>query len=82
VDAAQYNFRSIVPEECVWDRGQLSHKVNLFDIQMKYGDVKGTDDVIAYLESLPKRPCGENTPTGKPNTDESVPMGSDDGEGV
>lgn len=67
VDAAQYNFRSIVPEECVWDRGELSHKVNLFDIQMKYGDVKSTDDVIAYLRSLPRRPCGENTPTGEPN---------------
>jgi maleamate amidohydrolase len=68
VDAAQYNFRSIVPEECVWDRGQLTHKVNLFDIQMKYGDVKSTDEVIAYLGSLPHRPCGPNTPTGVPNT--------------
>ncbi|MDP4603650.1 MAG: isochorismatase family protein [Solirubrobacteraceae bacterium] len=72
VDAAQYNFHSIVPEECTWDRGELTHKVNLFDIQMKYGDVKTTDEVIEYLRSLPKRPCGENTPTGKANyTEES-----------
>ncbi|MBS1888634.1 MAG: isochorismatase family protein [Actinobacteria bacterium] len=63
VDAAQYNFHSIVPEECVWDRGELTHKVNLFDIQMKYGDVKTTDAVIDYLRSLPQRPCGELTPT-------------------
>jgi maleamate amidohydrolase len=49
VDAAQYNFRAIVPQECVWDRGQLSHKVNLFDIQMKYGDVNPVEDVIAYV---------------------------------
>jgi len=73
VDAAQYNFRSVVPEECVWDRSMISHKVNLLDIQMKYGDVKKTDDVIEYFRSLPDRPCGQNTPTGLPNTDQEVP---------
>jgi nicotinamidase-related amidase len=67
VDAAQYNYRAIVPEECVWDRGQLTHKVNLFDIQMKYGDVKETAAVIEYIGSLPHRPCGERTPTGRSN---------------
>jgi nicotinamidase-related amidase len=80
-DAAQYNFRSIVPEECVWDRGELTHKVNLFDIQMKYGDVSTTDAVIEYLRSLPQRPCGETTPTGVPNTAEEVPVAGPDGEG-
>ncbi len=74
VDATQYNYRSIVPEECVWDRSMISHKVNLLDIQMKYGDVKKTDDVIAYFESLPDRPCGPNTPTGVANTDQEVPQ--------
>jgi maleamate amidohydrolase len=74
VDAAQYNFRAVVPEECVWDRGTLTHKVNLFDIQMKYGDVKQVDAVIEYLEGLPQKPCGENTPTGKPNYVEEVPV--------
>jgi maleamate amidohydrolase len=73
VEAAQYNYRSIVPEECVWDRSTLSHKVNLLDIQMKYGDVKPTDDVIDYFRSLPDRPCGPNTPTGAANTDQEVP---------
>lgn len=62
VDAAQYNLHAIVPEECVWDRGELTHKVNLFDIQMKYGDVKTTDDVIAYVDGLPQRPFGDRTP--------------------
>lgn len=73
VDATQYNYRSIVPEECVWDRSTISHKVNLLDIQMKYGDVKSTDDVIAYFRSLPQRPCGDRTPTGVANTDQEVP---------
>jgi nicotinamidase-related amidase len=76
VDAAQYNFRSIVPEECVWDRGELTHKVNLFDIQMKYGDVCRTADVISYLRGLPKRPCGSNTPSGRADTDQPVPTGA------
>ncbi len=67
VDAAQYNFHTVVPEECAWDRGTLTHKVNLFDIQMKYGDVKPTADVVEYLRSLPKRPSGPNTPTGRSN---------------
>lgn len=74
VDATQYNYRSIVPEECVWDRSTISHKVNLLDIQMKYGDVKPTDAVIEYFRSLPQRPCGERTPTGKANTDQEVPV--------
>lgn len=73
VDATQYNYRSIVPEECVWDRSMISHKVNLLDIQMKYGDVKTTGDVIEYFRSLPDRPCGPNTPTGVANTDQEVP---------
>ena len=73
VDAAQYNYRSVIPEECVWDRSMISHKVNLLDIQMKYGDVKTTEDVIAYFASLPDRPCGPNTPTGVANTDQEVP---------
>lgn len=67
VDAAQYNFHAIVPEECVWDRGTLTHKVNLFDIQMKYGDVKATAEVVDYLRGLPQRPCGARTPTGVAN---------------
>ena len=59
VDAVQYNFRAIVPEECAWDRGQLSHEVNLFDIQMKYGDVNPTDDVIRYVQGPnPASPAG------------------------
>src|SRR5215207_7612953 len=39
VDAFSYNYIVVVPEECVADRGELPHKVNLFDIHQKYGDV-------------------------------------------
>lgn len=51
VDAFSNNYRVVVPQECVADRGELSHKVNLFDIHMKYGDVLPLDDVLAHLDA-------------------------------
>jgi isochorismate hydrolase len=54
IDAFSYNFRTILPQECVWDRGQLTHKVNLFDIHSKYGDVTANEEVINYLDQLPE----------------------------
>ena len=35
-----------MPRECVGDRAQAPHEANLFDIQQKYGDVVGVDDVL------------------------------------
>jgi maleamate amidohydrolase len=46
LDAFNLNYRVIVPEECVCDRGETSHKVALFEIQMKYGDVVPLAEVI------------------------------------
>lgn len=53
VDVISYNFRVGIPEPCVWDRGELTHKVNLFDLQQKYCDVLDLDEVLAYLDGLP-----------------------------
>lgn len=52
LDAFQYNFHVIVPFDCTADRSQVSHKVNLFDIHMKYADVVSLDEVASYLDSL------------------------------
>jgi len=52
LDAFNYNFRVIVPQECVCDRGPVSHKVALFEIDMKYGDVVALDEVLDYVEAL------------------------------
>ena len=52
LDAFNYNFRVIVPEEAVCDRGMTSHKVALFDIHMKYGDVVPVREVLEYLETV------------------------------
>lgn len=54
VDTVQYGFRPIVVEECVGDRHPDPHKANLFDIGSKYGDVVSRQEVITYLEKLPK----------------------------
>jgi nicotinamidase-related amidase len=52
VDAFSYNFIVIIPEECVGDRGIISHKVSLFDMHMKYADVLPLSEVVQYIDSL------------------------------
>ncbi|MDA1000096.1 MAG: isochorismatase family protein [bacterium] len=52
LDAFNLNFKVIVPEECVADRAQMSHKVNLFDMHMKYADVLPMARVADYLRGL------------------------------
>jgi nicotinamidase-related amidase len=49
IDAFSYNYRVVVPIECVADRSATSHQVNLFDIDMKYGDVVPLADVVAHF---------------------------------
>jgi maleamate amidohydrolase len=51
-DAFSYNLRTIVAEEAVFDRIQISHKVSLYDMDAKYADVLSVDEVIARLEAL------------------------------
>lgn len=55
LDAFSYAFRVIVPEDGVYDRGEVTHAINLFDINSKYGDVITTEEVIDYIRSLPER---------------------------
>ncbi|HVC15324.1 MAG TPA: isochorismatase family protein [Acidimicrobiales bacterium] len=52
VDAFQYNFHCVVPAECTADRSQISHKVSLFDLHMKYADVISLQETIAYLDAV------------------------------
>lgn len=49
VDALQHGFRPVVPLECVADRAEGPHRANLLDIEGKYGDVLGLEDVLTYL---------------------------------
>jgi len=52
VDAFAYNFRVLVPQDAVYDRSQISHAVNLFDMAEKYADVMPTADAIAALKNV------------------------------
>lgn len=49
IDAFSHNYRVVVPIECVADRSETSHQVNLFDIDMKYGDVVPLADVLGHF---------------------------------
>jgi maleamate amidohydrolase len=55
LDGVQHGYRVIVPRECVGDRHDGPHDANLFDINAKYGDVVGREEVIQYLANLAKR---------------------------
>lgn len=52
VDGFSYTFKAVVPHDAVYDRSDLVHKVNLFDIGQKYADVMSTDDVLARLDEI------------------------------
>jgi nicotinamidase-related amidase len=52
VDAFSNGFAAIVVEDGVFDRGELSHAVNLFDMDQKYADVIDLDQTLAYLDAL------------------------------
>lgn len=49
VDAVQYGYRPIVAREAVGDRSERAHEQSLFDIDAKYGDVKGVNEIVARL---------------------------------
>ena len=52
VDAYSNGFHVTVVEECTYDRAELTHKVNLFDLHHKYADVMHADEVIAHLDGM------------------------------
>jgi nicotinamidase-related amidase len=52
VDAFSYGWPVIVVEDGVFDRGELSHAVDLFDMDQKYANVWSADETIGYLAAL------------------------------
>lgn len=51
VDAFSHNFRTIIVADACGDRSPQAHKANLFDLDMKFGDVESIDDVFTELKS-------------------------------
>jgi isochorismate hydrolase len=55
VDAYSNGFHVTLVEECTFDRAELTHKVNLFDLHHKYVDVMHVDEVLGHLGRLEPR---------------------------
>lgn len=52
VDAYSNGIHVTIAEECCFDRSELSHKVNLFDMHHKYADVMHVDEIVKHLYAM------------------------------
>lgn len=50
VDGYSYGYHMVMAEECCFDRCDISHKVNLFDLHHKYADVMKTAEILQILK--------------------------------
>lgn len=59
VDGCTNRFRMMVVEQCVFDRHEACHAIDLFTMDRKYADVVQLDETLKYLdewqESHPKK---------------------------
>ena len=78
VDGCTYRFRMMVVEECVFDRHEATHAMNLFDLNQKYADVLALQEVLNYLDMWRTRQHGGQTKAGNaaPVTDKIAAAGS------
>ena len=49
LDGCTNRYRMIVVEECVFDRHEAAHAINLFDMHQKYADVLPLAEVLEYI---------------------------------
>jgi nicotinamidase-related amidase len=59
VDAYSAGYHVTVAEECVYDRAELTHKVNLFDMHHKYADVMVLDEIVEALAARGMKAAAE-----------------------
>jgi len=55
VEGCTYRYRMIVVEECVFDRHQATHAMNLFDMHQKYADVVALSEALESLREWKAR---------------------------
>jgi len=55
IEGHMNGFHMSVVEECVFDRAELIHQVNLFDMHHKYADVMKLDEVVGHLGSITEK---------------------------
>jgi nicotinamidase-related amidase len=59
VDGTTNRLRMIVAEECVFDRHEACHAINLFDMNQKYADVLPLDDILKHLDAWRAEKAGQ-----------------------
>lgn len=52
VDAFSYGYKVAVVEEGVFDRGEMSHVINLFDMKSKYSNLISLVEAIRFIEKV------------------------------
>ena len=55
IDAFQWGFRPIVPEDCVGDHEEGPHRDNLRDLGRRYADISTADAVIERFEEIRRK---------------------------
>ena len=51
VDGCTNRYRMVIAEECVFDRHEAPHAINLFDMNQKYADVLSVDEIIEWMHA-------------------------------
>ena len=51
VDGYSGGYHVSIVEECTYDRAELTHKINLFDMHHKYADVMHIEEVVKHLDA-------------------------------
>jgi maleamate amidohydrolase len=51
VDGCSYGYPVAVAHDACFDRSEFQHAANLFDIQMKYGSVISSDELVRAMQS-------------------------------
>ncbi len=59
VDGCTNRYRMMVVEECVFDRHQATHAINLFDMNQKYADVLPLAEALEYMAAWGAERKGE-----------------------
>ena len=62
VEAVSHRYRVQVVEDCVFDRHEATHALNLFDMHQKYADVIPLAEALAYLDKHSSKVSSRNLP--------------------
>ena len=61
VDACANRFNVVLAEECVFDRHEATHALNLFDMHQKFGEVLPVAEVLEWVERKAPVPAARSS---------------------